>query len=152
MQHVWLPPERRSANADDAPSVAPRPTAGVQRRRGMHAIRGVTVEFPFVPYDSQRAFLDRMVEALQSAENALLESPTGTGKVGGRGGAARICSSLGEALLAFPFAPPTPPQNPSSDAVPPLRRPGVAAGVRGRAGAAGVGGAAAHGARRRRRA
>ena len=83
MQHVWLPPDRRVANADgDAPSVAPRPSAGV-RRRGVQAIRGVDVEFPFVPYDSQRAFLDRMIEALQSAQNALLESPTGTGKVRG---------------------------------------------------------------------
>lgn len=45
-----------------------------------YEVRGVMVEFPFEPYEAQLAFMDKMVEALQSGSNALLESPTGTGK------------------------------------------------------------------------
>jgi regulator of telomere elongation helicase 1 len=44
-------------------------------------LRGVDVTFPFSPYDGQRTFMERLIEALQGGENALLESPTGTGKV-----------------------------------------------------------------------
>jgi len=44
-------------------------------------VRGVPVAFPFEPYPSQLVFMDRVVEALQAPQrNALLESPTGTGK------------------------------------------------------------------------
>lgn len=43
-------------------------------------IRGLAVDFPFEPYESQRAYMTSVVEALQSGQHALLESPTGTGK------------------------------------------------------------------------
>eukprot|EP00939_MAST-03C_sp_MAST-3C-sp1_P002617 g2617.t1 len=43
-------------------------------------IRGVHVNFPFVPYDCQVKYMTKVIEALQSGEHALLESPTGTGK------------------------------------------------------------------------
>ncbi|KAL7750807.1 hypothetical protein RI367_003764 [Sorochytrium milnesiophthora] len=43
-------------------------------------VRGVSVSFPVAPYPCQEVFMDRLIEALQSKENALLESPTGTGK------------------------------------------------------------------------
>ncbi len=46
-----------------------------------HNIRGLNVEFPFEPYECQLTYMEKVVEALQSCENALLESPTGTGKV-----------------------------------------------------------------------
>ncbi|RYE96392.1 MAG: hypothetical protein EOO41_04645 [Methanobacteriota archaeon] len=44
-------------------------------------LRGVSVPFPWTPYPLQLTFMSSMISALQSAENALLESPTGTGKV-----------------------------------------------------------------------
>ena len=44
-------------------------------------IRDVDVTFPFVPYPCQRDFMDSLIDALQKQDNALLESPTGTGKV-----------------------------------------------------------------------
>jgi DEAD_2 len=43
-------------------------------------LRGIQIHFPFRPYDCQRAYMERVVDALLRKENALLESPTGTGK------------------------------------------------------------------------
>ena len=43
-------------------------------------IRGVDVRFPFDPYPIQVTYMDRLINALQTGSNALLESPTGTGK------------------------------------------------------------------------
>ncbi len=43
--------------------------------------RGVNIRFPFEPYACQKVFMEKVVEAAQSRQNALLESPTGTGKV-----------------------------------------------------------------------
>ena len=52
-------------------------------------LRGVEVDFPFEPYASQRNYMEKVIEALQTGENALLESPTGTGKT-----LALLCSTL----------------------------------------------------------
>ena len=43
-------------------------------------IRNVDVSFPFTPYDCQVDYMDRVINALQNKSNAILESPTGTGK------------------------------------------------------------------------
>jgi regulator of telomere elongation helicase 1 len=43
-------------------------------------IRGVPVDFPFEPYDCQRIYMEKVIQALQTGQHALLESPTGTGK------------------------------------------------------------------------
>jgi len=43
-------------------------------------LRGVDVKFPFEAYPCQVKYMECVLEALQSSENALLESPTGTGK------------------------------------------------------------------------
>lgn len=42
-----------------------------------HVIEGVTVEFPFEPYDLQRAYMGKVISCLDKSENAVLESPTG---------------------------------------------------------------------------
>ncbi len=44
-------------------------------------VREVPIAFPFTPYECQVAFMASVVQALQEGSNALLESPTGTGKV-----------------------------------------------------------------------
>ena len=44
-------------------------------------ICGMPVEFPFKPYDSQLIYMEKVLLALTSKQNAILESPTGTGKV-----------------------------------------------------------------------
>ncbi|GLE05648.1 hypothetical protein PINS_up014688 [Pythium insidiosum] len=44
-------------------------------------ICGIPVEFPFQPYDSQLVYMEKVLLALTSKQNAILESPTGTGKV-----------------------------------------------------------------------
>lgn len=49
----------------------------------------VKVFFPFEPYDVQRQYVEKVIEALQGQHNALLESPTGTGKT-----LSLICSTL----------------------------------------------------------
>ena len=46
-----------------------------------HSIRSLNVEFPFQPYECQLTYMEKVVESLQTCQNALLESPTGTGKV-----------------------------------------------------------------------
>uniref|UniRef100_UPI0037E8D6A8 regulator of telomere elongation helicase 1 n=1 Tax=Semicossyphus pulcher TaxID=241346 RepID=UPI0037E8D6A8 len=43
-------------------------------------LNGVTVNFPFPPYDCQRDYMSKVVECLQKKVNGVLESPTGTGK------------------------------------------------------------------------
>ncbi|OWZ10270.1 hypothetical protein PHMEG_00016905 [Phytophthora megakarya] len=43
-------------------------------------ICGIPVEFPFPPYDSQLVYMEKVLLALSSKQNAILESPTGTGK------------------------------------------------------------------------
>jgi Rad3-related DNA helicase len=40
----------------------------------------VVVEFPYEAYPCQLDYMTRVIEALQTGQNALLESPTGTGK------------------------------------------------------------------------
>lgn len=42
--------------------------------------RDVEVEFPFEAYPCQLDYMGQVIEALQGRKNALLESPTGTGK------------------------------------------------------------------------
>eukprot|EP00045_Choanoeca_perplexa_P015533 m.196481 g.196481 ORF g.196481 m.196481 type:complete len:1095 (-) comp17014_c0_seq2:50-3334(-) len=43
-------------------------------------IEGITVEFPFEPYECQVDYMTKMIQALNQGTNAMLESPTGTGK------------------------------------------------------------------------
>ncbi|GAB4815023.1 hypothetical protein N2152v2_002069 [Parachlorella kessleri] len=45
-----------------------------------YTLRGVEVRFPFDAYPCQLEYMGRVIEALQQGQNALLESPTGTGK------------------------------------------------------------------------
>lgn len=47
----------------------------------LQVIRGVTVDFPYDPYECQVAYMEKVLECLDKRTNALLESPTGTGKV-----------------------------------------------------------------------
>ncbi|KAJ3090221.1 Regulator of telomere elongation helicase 1 [Quaeritorhiza haematococci] len=43
-------------------------------------IRGITVKFPYPAYDSQLALMEKLIKTLQTGQNSLIESPTGTGK------------------------------------------------------------------------
>ena len=43
-------------------------------------INGVQVDFPFEPYDCQIDYMKHVITSLQNKTNAILESPTGTGK------------------------------------------------------------------------
>ncbi|KAK9916347.1 hypothetical protein WJX75_001590 [Coccomyxa subellipsoidea] len=45
-----------------------------------YTIRGIEVQFPHEAYDCQVTYMERVITALQEGKNALLESPTGTGK------------------------------------------------------------------------
>ncbi|KAJ1967468.1 Regulator of telomere elongation helicase 1 [Dispira parvispora] len=53
------------------------------------AIRGVTVQFPVEPYPCQLVLMEKIIASLQGQHNALLESPTGTGKT-----LCLLCASL----------------------------------------------------------
>jgi len=52
-------------------------------------ICGIDVHFPFQPYSCQLDYMQKVIEALHRKENALLESPTGTGKT-----LCLLCSTL----------------------------------------------------------
>ena len=41
----------------------------------------VKVEFPFEPYTIQQEYMRRVIDSIQTHSNAMLESPSGTGKV-----------------------------------------------------------------------
>lgn len=40
-------------------------------------ISGVTVKFPFEPYDVQRNYMESVIKCLDKSEHGMLESPTG---------------------------------------------------------------------------
>jgi Rad3-related DNA helicase len=52
-------------------------------------IYGINVEFPATPYDCQIAYMSKVIEAIIQRKNAMLESPTGTGKT-----LCLLCASL----------------------------------------------------------
>ncbi|XP_015152087.2 regulator of telomere elongation helicase 1 isoform X3 [Gallus gallus] len=52
-------------------------------------LRGVTVDFPFQPYECQETYMTKVLECLQTKVNGILESPTGTGKT-----LCLLCSTL----------------------------------------------------------
>jgi regulator of telomere elongation helicase 1 len=52
-------------------------------------VAGIPVRFPHAPYGVQLVFMDHLVRALEAGGNALLESPTGTGKT-----LALLCGAL----------------------------------------------------------
>ncbi|XP_051147548.1 regulator of telomere elongation helicase 1 homolog isoform X2 [Andrographis paniculata] len=45
-----------------------------------YTIRGINVDFPYKAYDCQLVYMEKVIQSLQDKRNALLESPTGTGK------------------------------------------------------------------------
>ncbi|XP_022124379.2 regulator of telomere elongation helicase 1 homolog [Pieris rapae] len=57
-------------------------------------ICGIPVNFPFEPYDVQKSYMRKVIESLQNNTNALLESPTGTGKT-----LCLLCSSIAWLLV-----------------------------------------------------
>lgn len=57
-------------------------------------ILGIPVSFPFEPYDVQTAYMEGVIKCLQNNTNAILESPTGTGKT-----LSLLCSSLAWLLV-----------------------------------------------------
>ncbi|GAV02963.1 hypothetical protein RvY_13461-2 [Ramazzottius varieornatus] len=76
---------------DIKPSVAPKPLsppAGTCTEQEF-VISGVRVKFPFKPYSSQTALMEKVIRCLKSKTNGLLESPTGSGK-----SLSLLCSSL----------------------------------------------------------
>ena len=53
-------------------------------------IAGIPIQFPYKPYKAQFGIIDRAIHAIENKQNALLESPTGTGKT-----MAILCAVLG---------------------------------------------------------
>ena len=43
-------------------------------------ISDIEIDFPFTPYPAQIEYMEKVILSLQTKNNAILESPTGTGK------------------------------------------------------------------------
>lgn len=52
-------------------------------------IKGIPVQFPFEPYEIQKNYMEKVIDCLQTRQNGVLESPTGTGKT-----LSLLCSTL----------------------------------------------------------
>lgn len=52
-------------------------------------LRGISISFPFEPYELQKNYMEKVIECLQNQTHAVLESPTGTGKT-----LSLLCSTL----------------------------------------------------------
>ncbi|XP_041114358.1 regulator of telomere elongation helicase 1-like [Polyodon spathula] len=52
-------------------------------------LNGITVDFPFTPYQCQEDYMSKVITCLQNKVNGVLESPTGTGKT-----LCLLCSTL----------------------------------------------------------
>ena len=84
---------RSGSNRSDLgrPALAPRSNSRQQEARSGPVappatppttleLRGISIHFPFKPYKCQEDYMGKVLDALLRKENALLESPTGTGK------------------------------------------------------------------------
>ncbi|CAA7409948.1 unnamed protein product [Spirodela intermedia] len=65
----------------------------------IYRIRGIDVDFPFEAYDCQIVYMERVIQSLQESRNALLESPTGTGKT-----LCLLCATLAWRKSLGPFS------------------------------------------------
>lgn len=65
-----------SSTAASSSSTSLVAASGPQR----YAIRGVSVDFPYPAYECQQVYMEKVIQAAQLGQHALLESPTGTGK------------------------------------------------------------------------
>jgi hypothetical protein len=78
-----------SSSSSVSASLAPQAVVPVAAGRQINPIspptslelRGVPIHFPFKPYKCQEDYMGKVLDALLRSENALLESPTGTGNV-----------------------------------------------------------------------
>ncbi len=77
--------------ASSAYAMASPASAGAQQ----YLIRGVPIEFPYPAYECQQIYMEKVIQAVQQEQNALLESPTGTGKCWGAG--TRLLMASGQA-------------------------------------------------------
>ncbi|XP_020535309.1 regulator of telomere elongation helicase 1 homolog isoform X1 [Jatropha curcas] len=64
-----------------------------------YGIRGIDVDFPYEAYDCQLVYMEKVIQSLQSRCNALLESPTGTGKT-----LCLLCATLAWRKSCGPFS------------------------------------------------
>lgn len=44
-------------------------------------VNGITIHFPYEPYSIQIDYMSKIIQAIEGRTHAVLESPTGTGKV-----------------------------------------------------------------------
>uniref|UniRef100_A0A7N0VD81 Regulator of telomere elongation helicase 1 homolog n=1 Tax=Kalanchoe fedtschenkoi TaxID=63787 RepID=A0A7N0VD81_KALFE len=65
----------------------------------IYRIRGIDVDFPFEAYDCQLVYMEKVIQSLQDKCNALLESPTGTGKT-----LCLLCATLAWRKSLGPFS------------------------------------------------
>ncbi|CAM9361994.1 unnamed protein product, partial [Ascophyllum nodosum] len=73
-------------------------------------IDGTPVVFPFKPYDCQLTYIRGVITALNESKNALLESPTGTGKT-----LCLLCASLAWQQKNASAMEPQPPPPPATE-------------------------------------
>lgn len=78
--HAQQPGNTKNASSQTSVRMHPRRKINPSSPPTMVEIHGIRVHFPFKPYPCQELYMKKVMDALLRGENALLESPTGTGK------------------------------------------------------------------------
>lgn len=87
-------PSQKKKEFSPPSQLTKNPNPNSKSSKNVLHIGGIQVEFPYQPYGTQLAFMNRVISTLDRAQrdghcHALLESPTGTGK-----SLSLLCSSL----------------------------------------------------------
>lgn len=65
---------------DDSIMMATDPSIIEGPKSKLLFIGGVPIQFPWTPYSAQLMLMSKTIEAIKNGQNALLESPTGSGE------------------------------------------------------------------------
>eukprot|EP01135_Chromosphaera_perkinsii_P000676 Nk52_evm4s148 gene=Nk52_evmTU4s148 len=88
--------QNTASSGGDSMTSLSNASSGSRFKKHEYPICGVCVKFPFKPYPQQFSIMQGIIKACKGSVNALVESPTGTGKT-----LALLCSAVGYQKALF---------------------------------------------------